>query len=310
MIMKIKILSSLLAGIILIAACERIDLNDYESAKDVDLSNNTMVRFIHAFSSNTINTVTPVTATTAPPAFNFFKNGQRLNGATIATTSPSNLIFYFGAFPGVNTTAPTTNGSNGSLNTGGVATSTIMPDYSVFPGGITRVAAALNRLTGASPADTVITGTFNLENGKRYTMIAADTIPNQRFYSFEDAWTVPALGSYQIRIINLAPNVPLFTTPTTTLSTIDIFSRRRGGYIATGLPYRASTPYIEYPAIGTLGITNDTLEIRTGGSPTILAQFNGFFPMGQRVYTFVVRGMSNLASTNVRSLGLAGYINR
>lgn len=302
MIKNIQLIAYLLAGIVFISGCERINLKDYEVAKDVDMSKNTMVRFIHAFSSNTINTVTPVAVTTAPPPFNFFINGNRLNGLTIAATSPSNLTFYFGAFPGVNTTAPTTNGSNGSINTGSVATSTILPDYAVFPGGITRIAAALNRLTGASPADTVITGTFNLENGKRYSLIAADTIPNQRFYQFEDAWSVPAIGSYQIRIINLAPNV--------TLPSIDIFSRRRGGYIATGLTYRANTPYIEYPIAGTLGLTNDTLEIRTGGAPTILAQFNGFVPMGQRVYTFVVRGMSNLPSTNVRSLAMAGYINR
>lgn len=293
---------AILTAGIFITACEKNDLADFAAERYVDRERNTMVRFIHAFSSNSINTVTPVTATTAPPAFNFFVNGTRLNGATIAGTSPSNLTFYFGAFPGVNTTAPTTNGTNGSLNTGGVAASTILPDYAFFPGGITRVAAVLNRLTGASPADTVVAGTFNLQNGKQYSLIAADTVPTQRFYLFEDAWTVPERGNYQIRIINLAPNV--------TLSSVDIFSRRRGGYIATGLPYRANTPYLEYPVSGTLGLTNDTLEIRSGGTPTVLAQFNGFFPVSQRVYTFVVRGMSNLPSTNVRSLAMAGYLNR
>jgi hypothetical protein len=299
---KLKFISILVACVVLITACEKNNLDDYEVAKDVNLESNTMVRFIHAFSSNTINTVTPVSVTTAPPAFNFFINKNRLNGFTAATTSPSNLTFYFGAFPGVNTTAPTTNGANGSLNAGGVAASTILPDYAAFPGGITRVAAVLNRFTGASPADTVIAATFNLVNGKRYSLIAADTIPNQRFYQFEDNWTVPAIGNYQIRLINLAPNV--------TLTSIDIFSRRRGGYIITGLPYRANTPYLEFPVGGTLGLTNDTLEIRSGGLPTILAQFNGFFPVSQRAYTFVVRGMSNLPSSNVRSLGIAGYINR
>ncbi|MFN5135306.1 MAG: DUF4397 domain-containing protein [Chitinophagaceae bacterium] len=299
---QLKFISMIAAGLVLITACEKNNLDDYEVAKDVNLETNTMVRFIHAFSSNTINTATPVSITTAPPPFNLFVNGTRLNGVTTASSSPSNLTFYFGAFPGVNTTAPTTNGSNGSLNSGGVAASTILPDYAAFPGGVTRVAAVLNRLTGASPADTVITGTFNLQNGKRYSLIAGDTIPNQRFYLFEDNYTVPDRNNYQIRIINLAPNV--------TLSSIDIYSRRRGSYLITGLPYRANTPYFQVPIGGTFGITNDTLEVRSGGLPTILAQFNGFFPVSQRAYTFVVRGMSNLPSSNVRSLGIAGYLNR
>lgn len=299
---QLKYISMIAAGILFMTACEKNNLDDYEVAKDVNLESNTLVRFIHAFSSNTINTATPVSITTAPPAFNFFVNGTRLNGVTTASSSPSNLTFYFGAFPGVNTTAPTTNGSNGSLNAGGAAASTIVPDYAAFPGGVTRVAAVLNRFTGASPVDSVITGTFNLQNGKRYSLIAADTIPNQRFYLFEDNYTVPSRGNYQVRFINLAPNV--------TLSSIDIYSRRRGSYLITGLAYRANTPYFEVPIGGTFGITNDTLEVRSGGLPTILAQFNGFFPVSQRAYTFVVRGMSNLPSTNVRSLGIAGYLNR
>jgi hypothetical protein len=300
---QLKYISMLAAGIVLITACEKNNLDDYEVGKDVNLESNTLVRFIHAFSSNTINTVSPVSITTAPPAFNFFVNGTRLNGVTTASSSPSNLTFYFGAFPGVNTTAPTLNGSNGSLDSlRGPAASTILPDYAAFPGGVTRVAAVLNRFTGASPADTVISGTFNLQNGKRYSLIAADTIPNQRFYLFEDNFTIPDRNNYQIRIINLAPNV--------TLSSIDIFSRRRGSYLITGLAYRANTPYIEVPIGGTLGITNDTLEVRSGGLPTILAQFNGFFPVSQRAYTFVVRGMSNLPAANARSLRIAGYLNR
>jgi hypothetical protein len=262
-----------------------------------------LVRFVHAFSSNSINTVTPVSATTAPPAFNFFADGKRLNGATIAGTSPSNLTFYFGAFPGVNTTAPTTNGTNGSLNTGGAAASTILPDYAAITGGNVRIAAVLNRLTGASSADTVIAQTLALQNGKRYTVVAADTIPNQRFYAFEDNWSgTYDKNTYQIRFINLAPNVAI--------NAFDIYSRRKFQNIATNVTYRSATPYSVYITGGTLGINNDTLEIRAAGTATTLAQFNGFFPVEGRAYTFVIRGMSNLPSSNVRSLAMSGYLNR
>jgi hypothetical protein len=303
MIKKIQFICSLLTGIVLIAACERINLKDYEVAKDVDMTKNTMVRFIHAFSSNSINTVTPVTATTPPPAFNFFVNGQRLNGFTTASSSPSNLTFYFGAFPGVNTTGPTTNGANGSLNTGSAPTSTILPDYSVFPGGNLRVAAVLNRFTGASPADTVIAQNLQLDNGKKYSVIAADTIPFQRFYLFEDNWSnTYQKGTYQIRIINLAPNI--------TTSSFDVYSRRKFQNLAINVNYRSATQYAVYTTGGTFGITNDTLEVRAAGSAATLVQFNGFFPVEGRAYTFVIRGMSNLATANPRYLAISGYINR
>lgn len=291
----------LLAGILLIGSCKKINLDDNEAARDVDASK-TMIRLIHAFPSNSINTISPVLVTTAPPPFAFHVNGVRLNGVITATTSPSWLTFYFGAFPGVNTAAPTTNGSNGSLNAGGVAASTILPDYAVLNGGNLRIAAVLNRFTGASPADTVIASDLALENGKRYTVIAGDTIPNQRFFVFEDNWTRPARGRYQIRFINMAPAI--------THAAFEVFSRRQGATIATNVAYRSGTGYLEFPVQGTLGLTNDTLEIRSSGTTATLVQFNGFFPVSERVYTFVVRGLSNLPSSNVRSLNVAGYLNR
>jgi hypothetical protein len=303
MIKNIKILSIVTATVFMIVACDKINLDDYEQGKDVDMTKNALVRFIHAFSSNTINTASPVSATTPPPAFNFFANGQRLNGFTNASTSPSNLTFYFGAFPGVNTTAPTTNGSNGSLNSGGVAASTILPDYAAIPGGNVRIAAVLNRLTGASPADTLIAQTLSLQNGKRYSVIAADTIPFQRFYAYEDNWSnTYDRNTYQIRFINLAPNI--------TINGFDVYSRRKFQNVATNVTYRSATSYAVFTTGGTLGITNDTLEIRATGTTTTLTQFNGFFPVEGRAYTFVIRGMSNLASSNVRSLAISGYINR
>lgn len=303
MIKYIYSITTLLLTGCIIMSCAKNNLDDYEVAKDVDVSKNTMVRFIHAFPSNSINTVTPVTATTAPPPFAFFVNGRRLNGTIISTTSPSNLTFYFGAFPGVNTTAPTTNGSNGSLNTGGVAASTILPDYAIFPGGNLRIAAVLNRFTGASAADTVIATNLQLDNGKKYSVIAADTIPFQRFYAFEDKWSSTyADSTYQIRIINLAPAI--------TTASFDIYSRRQFTNVARNVTYRSASEFATYYVRGHLGITNDTLEIRAAGSLTTLAQFNGFFPVTGRAYTFVIRGLSNFTSPNVRALALSGYINR
>lgn len=271
---------------LLIISCEKDKLAQNRQDIYINPSTSTQVRFIHALSSNTINTVSPVTATTAPPALNFFIDGVRVN--PISSASQTFTSSYGGAFPGTAIAAASSNGNN-------------VFNYAVVPGGIVRVAGAMFRLTGGTPADTVVATTLSLENGKRYTVVAGDTIPNQRFYSFEDNLPTTDTGSYGVRFINLTPVVPA------TLTGIDIYSRRKAGNIVTNLAYRAASSFVLSPVLVN-GVTTDTLEIRSTGTTTTLAQFNGFLPVRTRVYTFVVRGVSTLASP--RNLQIAGYLNQ
>lgn len=286
--MKKNIISfcSILTAWAALVGCEKNLLEERRSAQFLDLSANTQVRFIHALSANGINTVTPVTATTPPPALNFFANGVLLNG--VSTAAITRATAYGGAFPGTAILlGGNTNGNNAF-------------DYAVIPGGNVRIAGVLNRLTGQTPADTVLATTLSLENGKRYSVIAADTLPFQRFYAFEDNFVTPDTGNYTIRFINMSVNVG------TGAAGYDVYSRRRQATIATGITYRMASPWIEG-----MMTTTDTLEIRAAGAAITtpaLAAINGLNPVRRRVYTFVLRGVPTLAAP--RNLAVAGYLNR
>lgn len=271
---------------LMIISCEKDKLAQNRQDIYINPSTSTQVRFIHALSSNAINTASPITATTAPPALNFFVDGIRLN--PISSASQTFTSSYGGAFPGTAIAAASANGNN-------------VFDYAVVPGGTVRVAGAMFRLTGGTSADTVVATTLALENGKKYSIVAADTIPNQRFFAFEDNLPTTDTGNYGIRFINLTPTVPA------TLTGIDIYSRRRAANLVTNVAYKTASDYILSPVLVN-GVTTDTLEIRSTGTTTTLAQFNGFLPVRTRVYTFVVRGVSTLASP--RNLQMAGYLNK
>lgn len=274
----------------ILASCTKDRLQQVREDVNINNEDFAQVRFIHALSSNSINTVSPVVATTAPPAMNFFVNGTRLNAIT--TASATFTTPYGACFPGTAITfAGSANGNN-------------VFDYAAIPSGFARVSGVLFRLSGGLATDTVV-ATLQLNKWQKYTVIAGDTVPNQRFFAFEDNFTTPDTGSYSIRLINLALNVP--TAPTA----LDVYSRRRAANIITNVPYRGASAFVSSPVANLFNgvlLTNDTLEIRAAGSATTLVQINGFFPVRTRVYTFVARGVSTIAAP--RNLNVAGYLNR
>jgi hypothetical protein len=278
----------------LIVACTKDKL--ILSRSEVVYSNDEVaeIRLIHALSSNAINTVSPVVAATAPPAMNFFVNGVRLNA--ISSASATFTTAYGGAFPGTSISfAGATNGNN-------------VFDYAVVPAGASRVTGAMFRLTGASAADSVVSTTLNFDKWKKYTVIAADTIPNQRFYAFEDVFVTPDTGNYAFRFINMAMNIPTVGAAPTAF---DVFSRRRQANLVSNIAYRGASAYVESRVANLFNgvlTTTDTLEIRAAGTTVPLVQINGFFPVRTRVYTFIARGVSTNVSP--RNLNVAGFLNR
>ncbi|MDP1844135.1 MAG: DUF4397 domain-containing protein [Sediminibacterium sp.] len=292
---KIFIYSLIFFGIAaVISACTKDKLLTIRSEETLAGKDIAQVKFIHALSSNSKNTATTVTPTTAPPAMNFFVNGVRLNA--ISSASATFTTAYGGAFPGTAiAVAGSTNGNN-------------VFDYAVIPSGTAVVTGAMFRLTGGSAADTVLSTSLTFEKSKKYTIVAADTIPNQRFFAFEDVFLQPDTGNYAIRLINLGMNIPTVGAAPTA---IDVFSRRRQANLVSNIPYKGASAYVEsrvanlYNGVLT---TTDTLEIRATGTTVALAQINGFFPVRTRVYTFVTRGVSRLASP--RNFAVAGYLNQ
>lgn len=267
-------------------SCKKSLLDENRTSQYLDLSANTQVRFIHALSSNSINTATTITATTPPPALNIFANGLLLNG--LSTAAVTRATAYGGSFPG------------GAIALAGATNGNNVFDYAIIPGGTVRVAGVLNRLTGQTPADTVLATSLQLESGKRYSVIAGDTIPFQRFFAFEDNFVNPDTANYTVRFINMAVNLG------TGANGYDVYSRRRQATIVSGVRYRNASAWIEGSVT-----PNDTLEIRAAGtaitSPALVS-INGFLPIRSRVYTFVFRGVPTLAAP--RNLAVAGYLNR
>ncbi len=277
-----------------IVACTKDKLLEVRAEQTIEDKDLAQVRFIHALSSNAINTVTPVVAATTPPAMNFFVNGVRLNA--ISSASATFTTAYGGSFPGTAIAfASSANGNN-------------VFDYAAIPAGPSRVTGAMFRLTGASAADSVVSTTLNFDKWKKYTVIAADTIPNQRFYAFEDVFVTPDTGNYAFRFINMALNIPSVGAAPTA---IDVFSRRRQANLVSNIAYRGASAFVESRVTNLfngVATTTDTLEIRAAGTTIPLVQINGFFPVRTRVYTFIARGVS----TNVapRNLNVAGFLNR
>jgi hypothetical protein len=285
----------LLAGTtaaLVLVACTKDQLQKNRVDQILTGSELTEVRFIHASSANQINTVSPVVAATPAAPMNFFVNGVRLNA--ISTAVQTFTTAYGGAFPGAAMAfAGSANGNN-------------VFDYAAIPAGPSRVAGAIFRLTGGTSADTVMSNSFTFNKGQKYTVVAADTFPNQQFFAYEDNFTTPDTGNYAIRFINLGANVV-----GNAATAIDVYSRRRGANLVTNVPYKGASTFVQ-SAVSTLFngvfLTNDTLEIRAAGSTTNLLQINGFFPVRTRVYTIVTRGSSRQVAP--RNLAVAGYLNR
>lgn len=278
----------------LIVACTKDKLLEVRAEQTIEDKDLAQVRFIHALSSNAINTVSPVVAATAPPAMNFFVNGVRLNA--ISSASATFTTAYGGSFPGT------------AIAVAGSANGNNVFDYAVVPAGASRVTGAMFRLTGASAADSVVSTSLNFEKSKKYTVIAADTIPNQRFYAFEDVFVTPDTGNYAFRFINMALNIPSAGAAPTA---IDVFSRRRQANLVSNIAYRGASTFVESRVTNLfngVATTTDTLEIRAAGTTIPLVQINGFFPVRTRVYTFIARGVST--SVAPRNLNVAGFLNR
>lgn len=287
-----KLFISFILVCMLCTACTKDQLVTNRAEQNITQADMAMVRFLHASSANQINTVSPVVASTAPAAMNFFINGVRLNGISSATQTFTTA--YGGAFPGATISfAGSANGNN-------------VFDYAAIPSGPTRVAGAIFRLTGGTSADTVASTIFSFNKWQKYTVVAADTFPNQRFFAYEDNFSVPDTGNYAIRLINLGANVVSGTA-----TSVDLFSRRRQANIVSNIAYRGASAFVESRVANLFNgvlTTTDTLEIRASGTTTALVQLNGFFPVRTRVYTIVTRGSSTQASP--RNLNAAGYLNR
>ena len=166
-----------------------------------------------------------------------------------------------------------------SINLGGIFPSV---DYSTVPAGSAKFTIRQPFSADATGAK-VAEGTFTVEDGKYYMLIAGDTLPTPKLYLVPDErYILKDITQTSLRFINF-----LVGTPATGL---EFYLKRNATPFAT-LKYGESAPYAEYIPTGTL---TDTVVTRVPGSSTIVHTI----PLGttkltsNRTFTFLFRGVN------------------
>ncbi len=100
------------------------------------------------------------------------------------------------------------------------------------------------KINAAGTSTTVISNTLRLEEGKQYTLLAANTLSNIEPLLLSDETLSPASGSFKVRILHASPSAPV----------VDVYVTASGDDIATISPtlsdvsFKDYSDYLEIPA--------------------------------------------------------------
>jgi hypothetical protein len=240
---------------------------------------NTWVKFIHAYTPLTINTLATSLATTST-GFRITMDGKKING--VSNTSSSTNSFRYGGQPDTVTW-----------------TSSFFPTthtYTFLPPGSRNFKFIMNRIVSGNyaptTADEVFSTTQALVAGKKYSLFIADPYPAPGALMIEDNFKEPGQDKYGIRFVNVCGDAN---------SRFDVVSTRYGYKLFSDVGYKEMRDFI-YP--GTT--TRDTFYLKNAGTSTVVGQVS-FTPGTQRVYTLYARGKTGVAG---RTPTITFYINR
>lgn len=236
----------------------------------IDSANSANIKVVQVFAGNTPQVPTAPNTTTGPQVF-IYANGAKLNGTSLS---------YGGFWPTQNVYANLQPGSTRFDIINGRMDLTSVPNIPKFIAG-----------------DTLATITATIEKGKYYTLYIGDTVPSVRVTIKEDNLVNPEYQKYKIRVANFFMN----NNPTDTIS---LFSLRQNAEIISDVTHKNVSGWVELP----LPLISDTLVFRKKGSTASYAVFNGFSPVGQRMYTILGRGKSTGVTGKTPSALL--FINR
>ena len=217
----------------------------------------------------TLDTIAPVTegarvkflhAYQAGPPLVVFANGKKWSAVLNSIANGPDSIVYGGTFP--------------------------INDYSVLPAGANNF--ELKTTTGTA----VTSSSLTLENGKYYTVIAADTLPNPRLVTItDDRSAIKSEKKTYLRFVNLLTGGSLTgyefvlrrQGASTTLSTIKY---GEAGAVVEIDPYLVGSP-------------NDTIFIRVPGTTfnTVIVN-TGTSLSANLLRTFVLRGKPSAVGLN------------
>lgn len=205
------------------------------------------------------------------PPIVVFVNGKKWSAVLNSSANGPDSLVYGGVFPQI--------------------------DYSVLPAGATNF--DLKSTSSANPAGAVLgSASIPLENGKYYTVIAADTAPTPRFVTITDDRSVIKNDTKTyLRFVNVLSGAPA--------SGYDFILRRLGVSTLLGtLKYGEASAVNEVDPIAVGSIVNDSLFIRLPGSTTnfITVNFTGSTSTilaPNRLRTYILRGKVAAPGINV-----------
>ncbi len=171
------------------------------------------------------------------------------------------------------------------INATPVAYSGIYPNvagaYAQAPSGMVNIKAIVNRAGGNIAGDTLANGNYQV-GPTTHSLILVDTLPfgtpsSPNLLVVGESVSPPAYGKFKVRFMNMVASPA---------DTLDVYSRRLGGNVATGILFKNLSDWLEMPVT----TTTDTLELRKKGTTTSITNLNSFSGATSRSYTLLARG--------------------
>ena len=203
---------------------------------------------------NAFTALTPSASTPAAgPSVDVFVNGVKVNGLPVA---------YSAIYP----------------NAAGT--------YASVASGLVNIKAIINRTSGNIAGDTLANGNYQV-GPTTHSIMLVDPLPfptplSPNLLLIGESVSQPAYGKFKVRFMNMIAGPA---------DTLDVYSRRLGGNIATGILYKNLSDWRELPVYS----TTDTLELRKTGTTTSITNLNSFSGVTPRSYTILARGNTSVA---------------
>jgi len=164
----------------------------------------------------------------------------------------------------------------------------VSPSYFMLDAG-SRTILVKDTLVTTTQLPLEVKTTF--EAGKYYTLIGYDTITSPKMLAITDNIQFPTDTTSRLRFVNVIYS----STP---VANVDVFSFKRQANIFTNVSVTQATDFIPYASA-----LSDTLQIRTTGTTTSLAQVNSIVLTQKRSYTIVFRGSYKTTSGTLARAG-------
>lgn len=161
-------------------------------------------------------------------------------------------------------------------------------DYSSYSGYLNFYTGERKiKFSTVSNDNTIVDTTFNLKNGKVYSIFAVNTLPHVEALLVKDSVVAPAAGKARVRFINLSPDAPAFD-----LTADD------GTLLFTELAFKEASEFDEIdPDTYTFHVTN-------AGSTEDVVIAEGVEILPGKFYTILARGFVSPPGGNTNVLSL------